>query len=88
MYNELARRILLPLLFLDAAAAEWRYVSQSGQRRLDALGSASLIGQDPVMAKPALDLSSLTSDEKLELIDDFVGKPKARGFRAHPSATG
>ena len=36
-----------------------------------ALGSARLIGQDLVMAKPALDLASLACDEKLELIDDL-----------------
>lgn len=29
--------------------------------------------QDPVMAKPALDLSGLTPDEKLDLIDEIWG---------------
>jgi putative addiction module component (TIGR02574 family) len=32
------------------------------------------------MAKPALDLSSLTPDEKLELIDDLWGSLKPEDF--------
>ena len=59
--------------------------SQRGRQRIDALGSARLIGQDPFMAKPALDLSSLTSDEKLELIDDLWGSLKPEDFELTPA---
>ena len=45
-----------------------------------ALGNAQLIGQDLGMAKPALDLSALTPDEKLELIDDLWGSLKSEDF--------
>ena len=37
------------------------------------------------MAKPALDLSSLTSDEKLELIDDLWGSLKPEDFELTPA---
>lgn len=35
------------------------------------LASPALLEQDPPMGKPALDLSKLTADEKLDLIDDL-----------------
>jgi putative addiction module component (TIGR02574 family) len=44
------------------------------------LGNARPIGQDRAMAKPALDLSSLTPEEKLELIDDLWGSLRPEGF--------
>ena len=37
------------------------------------------------MAKPALDLSSLTSDEKLELIDDLWGSLRPEDFALTPA---
>ncbi len=47
---------------------------------MEALGSARVISQDLAMAKPALDLSSLTPDEKLELIDDLWGSLWSEDF--------
>ncbi|MGK4006512.1 addiction module protein [Sorangium sp. So ce1036] len=35
------------------------------------LASPALLVQDPAMGKPALDLSKLTAEEKLDLIDDL-----------------
>lgn len=55
-------------------------ISQSGKHRHRALGNARRIGQDLRMAKPALDLSALTPDEKLELIDDLWGSLKPEDF--------
>ena len=37
------------------------------------LGNPPALSQHPDMAKPALDLTTLTPDEKLELIDDLWG---------------
>ena len=43
-------------------------------------GNDDLMVQDSCMAKPALDLTALTPDEKLELIDDLWGSLRPEDF--------
>ncbi len=63
----------------------WTAVPGLRLQHLDArLGTCGWIVQDWPMAKPALDLSTLTPDEKLALIDDLWGSLRPEDLALTP----